>query len=323
MRYRVDVFDTKILDRETERAVLDAVDATVETHDLNAAEKVAAAASNADAMLVDAGTEVTVEVFEAADSLQVVGRAGIGVDNVDLEAASDHDVTVVNMPTYSIDEVSTHAFALMLACVRSIPTFDRSVKNDEWDWTTGAPIWRLAGDTVGLVAFGKISRRFAAKLQGFDVDVIAADPYVPDYRMTDLGVEKVSFDELLARSDIVSIHAPHTDETDELFDADAFAAMDDDAILVNTGRGGIVNEDALYDALADGDLGGAGLDVRESEPPGDSPLHDREDVVCSPHMAWYSEDSREELTRTLTEDVVRVLRGEEPENPVDPETDWF
>lgn len=323
MAYRIVVSDTKVMDGETRAAVLDAVDASVEITAAKEPAAVARTVEGADALVVDAGTQVTAEVVDAADSLQVVGRAGIGLDNIDVRAAVEAGVTVVNVPDYAVEEVSTHAFALLLACLRKIPTFDRSVKNGQWEWAAGQPMHRLAGSTVGLVAFGKLARRFAAKLRGFDVDVIAYDPYVPAYRMGDFGVESVAFETLLADADVVSLHAPLTDETRGLIDADALERMRDDALLVNTARGGLVDETALYDALVSGDLGGAGLDVRESEPPGESSLHDLDSVVCSPHVAWYSEESRVELTQTVAEDVVRVLRGEEPENPIDPETGWF
>jgi len=323
MSYKVVVSDTKVMDGETRAAVLDAVDATVETIAAKEPEAVARAVDGVDALIVDAGTQVTAEVIEAADSLKVVGRAGIGMDNIAVRAAVAAGVTVVNVPDYSVEEVSTHTFALMLACLRRIPTFDRSVKRGEWKWAVGQPIRRLAGSTVGLVAFGKLASRFAAKLRGFDIDVIAYDPYAPEYRMGDLGVESVTLETLLGDSDIVSLHAPLTDETRGMIDADALDRMHDDALLVNTARGGLVDEAALYDALISGDLGGAGLDVRKPEPPGDSPLHDLDSVVCSPHVAWYSEESRVELTQTVAEDVIRVLRGEEPENTIDPETGWF
>ncbi|RLM97423.1 NAD(P)-dependent oxidoreductase [Haloarcula sp. Atlit-7R] len=190
-------------------------------------------------------------------------------------------------------------------------------------WLACGRYRRLTARSSVVSGSGLSASRFAAKLRGFDVDVVAHDPYVPEYRMGDLGVESVTFETLLADSDIVSLHAPLTDETREMVDADALDRMRDDALLVNTARGGLVDETALYDALVSGDLGGAGLDVREPEPPGDAPLHDLDSVVCSPHVAWYSEESRVELTQTVAEDVIRVLRGEDPENPIDPETGWF
>lgn len=323
MSHRVVVSDTKVMDAETRTAVLSAVDATVETTAATEPSAVADAVADADALIVDAGTQVTADVIDAADSLSVVGRAGIGLDNIDVRAAADAGVTVVNVPDYSIEEVSTHAFALVLACLRKIPRYHGSVTRGEWEWSVGQPMHRLAGSTVGLVAFGKLASRFARKLQGFDVDVVAYDPYVPEYRMRDLGVRSVTFETLLSSSDVVSLHAPLTDETRGMVDADALDRMADDALLINTARGGLVDETALYEALVNDALGGAGLDVRESEPPGDSPLHDLDSVVCTPHVAWYSEESRMELTETVARDVVRVLRGEDPENPVDPDTSWF
>jgi D-3-phosphoglycerate dehydrogenase len=180
----------------------------------------------------------------------------------------------------------------------------------------------LAGSTIGLVAFGKIARRHARKLQGFAVDVLAVDPYVPNYRMADLGVEKVAFDELLSRSDVVSIHAPLTDDTEGLFDAAAFERMQESAHLVNTARGSIVDEGALAAALDAGEIAGAGIDVFEAEPASDSILFERDDVVLTPHVAWYSEESLEDLSRGVAEDGVRVLEGDEPRAPVSLDQAW-
>jgi D-3-phosphoglycerate dehydrogenase len=184
-----------------------------------------AAAEDAVGILPDARTAITERLIEGCPALQVIGRGGIGVDNVDLDAAAEHGVQVVNVPDYGVDEVSTHALALALACLRRVRSYDRAVRDGTWGWEIGQPIHRLAGSTVGLVAFGKIARRHARKLQGFDVNVLAVDPYVADYRMADLGVEKVGFDELLSRADVVSVHAPLTDETEGLFDAAAFERM--------------------------------------------------------------------------------------------------
>lgn len=151
---------------------------------------------------------------------------------------------------------------------------------------------------------------------GFDVDVIAYDPYVSAEELAEHGVEKVGFDELLDRADSVSIHTPLTEETRHLFDGDAFEAMDDDAVVVNTARGGVIDTDALAEALEEGRLRAVGLDVLPEEPPEDSPLVGRDDAVLTPHVGWYSEDSLVELRRTVAEDVARVLRGKEPQNPV-------
>ena len=323
MPHRVLVSDAKVLDLETHGDPLEAVDARIETTDAKRPDELVEAAEGADALIVDALTQVTREVLEGVDSLRVVGRGGIGVDNIDVGAAADNGVTVVNVPDYALEEVSTHSLGLLLGCLRRLGRYDRAVKGGEWDWALGAPIHRFRDETVGLVAFGEIARRLASKLRGFDVDVVAADPYVSEAEMEEFGVERVGFDELLGRARYVSVHAPLTDETRGLFDADAFGAMRDGSILINTARGPIVDEAALADALENGPLAAAGLDVREEEPPGTSPLHDRDDVLLTPHAAWYSEESRAELSHTVSEDVARVLSGETPTNPVDPETGWY
>ena len=313
--YRVVVSDSKVIDLAGQ-SPLEAVDATVERTGVKTPAEIIEATADADALVVDAGAQVARPVFEAVDSLSVVGRAGTGVDNIDVEAARDHGVPVVNVPDYAAEEVATHALALLLACLRRVVAYDRSIWDGEWNWTVGRPVERLAGGTVGVVGFGTIGRSFARKLRGFDVDVCAYDPYVEDAEMADRGVQKVSFGKLLRDSDAVSVHAPLTAETRGMIDGEALAATPDHAVLVNTGRGPIVDENALATALRSGELGAAGLDVRETEPPESSALSDLDTVVSTPHAAWYSERSREELNQTVAADVARILRGEPPHNPV-------
>ncbi|MFC6826602.1 C-terminal binding protein [Halopelagius fulvigenes] len=275
----------------------------------------------ADAVITDVGTPVTAEAFERLD-LSVVARAAVGFDNIDVAAAADAGVTVTNVPGYCTDEVATHALALLLACVRAIPEYDESVKRGEWPSFPSRNLRRLRGRTLGFVSFGAIARRLAELTSGFDVDVVAYDPYLDESGLEafDADVTLVDFEGLLDRSDYVSVNAPATPETRGMFDAEAFSRMRDGAILVNTGRGAVVDEDALVSALDSGDVAAAGLDVFEEEPlPAESPLTDREDVVLSPHAGWYSEEAVEELNRRVASDVRRVLDGEEPESAVDPE----
>ncbi|ELZ27972.1 D-3-phosphoglycerate dehydrogenase [Halogeometricum pallidum JCM 14848] len=299
-----------------------AVGAETEVVKAESPEELVAAADGANALLVDAGTQVTERVLSELDSLKVVGRSGIGVDNVDVDAARERGVTVVNVPDYCLDEVSSHALGMLLSCARRLPALDRSVREGEWDWSVGGPIRRVRGSTVGLVGFGKIARSLAAKLRGFDVDVLVYDPHVSEGDLAGFSVTRTGFDRLLTESDFVSVHAPLTDETHGMFDADAFGTMPDHAIFVNTARGPIVDEGALCDALASDGLAGAGLDVRESEPPTDDRVFEFDNVVCSPHAAFYSEESRRELSRSVSEDVCRVLRGEKPRNPVETGDGW-
>lgn len=331
MAHRVLLSDQKTIDVETGREVFaratteTGVDVELDTESapLRTPEAVVDALGNAEGLIVDAATPVTRTVLERAADLRVVGRAGIGVDNVDVAAAADEDVVVVNVPDYAVEEVSTHALALLLACVRKLPVYDRRVKSGTWNWEDGRPLHRLRGKTLGLLAYGKIARRFAEKVSGFAVDVIACDPYVDEEEMASVGVEKVELDELLRESDVLSVHAPLTDETRHSLDADAFAAMPEDAVVVNTARGGVIDTDALAAALSEDSIAAAGLDVFDPEPPVDHPLRDRDDVILTPHTAWYSEESRRELSRSVATDVLRVLRGEEPDSPVDPESGWY
>jgi D-3-phosphoglycerate dehydrogenase len=331
MTHRVVLSDQKTIDVETGREVFAEaknetgtdVDLDIQTPSPRTPEAVLDALEGAEGLIVDAATPVTAEALERAASLRVVGRAGIGVDNVDIAAAAANDVVVLNVPDYAIEEVSTHALALLLACVRKIPLYDREVKNGHWSWEDGRPLHRLRGKTVGLLAYGAIARRFAEKLAGFGVEVIAHDPYVSSEAMAAAGIEKVDRETLLETSDVLSVHAPLTDETENSLDAEAFGTMPEDAIVVNTARGGVIDSDALEEALSSGAIAAAGLDVFDPEPPEDSPLLDRENVVLTPHTAWYSEESRRELSRSIAGDVLRVFRGEEPNSPVDPDSGWF
>ena len=302
-------------DLSIERSVFADADLEVRETDARTEEAVASVARDADALVIQQAP-VTRAVFEEAENLAVVGRYGIGVDTIDLDAATDHGVPVVNVPDYCLDEVPTHALALLLAVERTIPRYTEAIEAGDWDWTVGRPIYRLRGRTLGLAGFGSLARGVLERAEPFGLEPIAYDPYVSGGEMAEYGAEKVSFDELLARSDVLSIHAPLTEETRNLFDADAFDAMKDEAILLNTARGAVVDVDALYDALVAGELRGAGLDVMPEEPPGDHPIFELDAAVFTPHVAWYSEESFVDLRRTVAEDVLRVLQGRTPANPV-------
>lgn len=322
MLYKIVISDSKVIDIESGQTAFTDIDATLATTTARAPEELIANAQGADALIVDASTQVTERVLESLESLRVVGRSGIGVDNLDLQAADERGISVVNVPDYCLDEVSAHALGMLLSCARKLPQLDSAVKNGNWDWSVARPIHRIQGQTVGIVGFGKIGRGFAQKLRGFDVDILVYDPYISATDLAGFDATRVSFDRLLSASDFISVHTPLTDETREMFDSEAFKEMRDNAVLVNTARGPVVNEDALVAALADGEIAGAGLDVRETEPPVDEPLVGFENVVLSPHAGFYSEESRKELTRTVSEDVARVLQGEQPHNPVESTDGW-
>jgi D-3-phosphoglycerate dehydrogenase len=316
------VNDDPMIRAETLRHVL-GDDVTVVTADLQTTDDIIEAAADAAGLVVDVQTDVPAVVFEACENLQIVARAGVGVDGVDIPAAADHGVTVVNVPDYCREEVSTHAVSLLLASIRRLNVYDRSVKGGRWDWEDGAPIHRLTGETVGFLSFGQLAKATAEKLSGFNCEVVAADPYVDSEEMADHGVEKVPLDELLETADHVSIHAPLTDDTRHLFDRDAFRKMSDTAVLVNVGRGPIVKEEALVWALEHDEIAAAGLDVLEEEPLTDSPLADRDDVILTPHAAFYSEESLTDLNEHIGNDILSVFDGETPAGYIDPEAGWL
>lgn len=282
-----------------------------------------AEAPDATAIVAHTNTPIPESVFEAHPNLQILARLGTGVDNIDVDAAAAHDVVVTNVPEYSTDEVATHALSLLLAVRRSLLEHDRAVASGDWDWTVGAPAPPLVGSTVGVVSFGSIAQRFVELLEGFDVDVLVYDPYVDDETIVNAGARRVDFDGLLEAADAVSIHAPLTPETAGMFDADAFARLPDHAVVVNVGRGGIIDQADLRGALEAGSIAGAGLDVFETEPPTDVALLERGDVVCTPHSAWYSSASRQRLNETAARNVAAALAGERPPDVIPLEADWI
>lgn len=270
----------------------------------------------AEALLIQYG-DVSRRVIEGLPRLRVLVRYGVGVDGIDLEAATARGIPVVNVPDYGTDEVANHAVALLLALARKLARLDRQTRAGRWNVFEVGPVRRLAGRTVGILGCGRIGRAVARKLAGFDLRLLACDPYITAFPP---DVEPVSFDRLLAESDYLTIHCPLTAETRRMIDAAALARMKPTAVVLNTARGGIVDTEALAGALERGHLGGAGLDVLEQEPidPA-SPLLRMEQVIVTPHAAWYSEEGRSDLKRRVAEETVRVLRGERPLNCVNPE----
>jgi len=280
--------------------------------------------ADADALVVDVNTPVPEDVLEVAPDLSVVARAGVGIENIDVAAAADRDIVVTNAPDYCTREVATHTVTLLLDCARSVAAYDRETRAGNWGWADTRPVHRLAGRTLGLVSFGPIARRVREQVRGFDVDVVAYDPNVDADEMAAADVRKVTLAELYAEADYVSLHAPVTDETRGMIDGDALERMQDHAVLVNTGRGALVDEVALAEALEDGTIAAAGLDVLRREPPApDNPLLDLNNCVVTPHAAWYSEEARRDLNRTVAENVRAGLAGETPPNYIDPDTDWL
>jgi D-3-phosphoglycerate dehydrogenase / 2-oxoglutarate reductase len=315
--FRVAVADSVFPNLETARGVLAPIDA-----DLFLVERQAAlgdVARDADAILVTYA-KIDGETIRRLTRCRIISRFGIGVDNVDIAAATAASIVVTKVPDYCIDEVSEHTMALLLALARKVPFSNARVHGGEWSMPSVVPIHRLRGTTLGLVGFGRIPQLVAPKAQAFGITVIAADPFVSPGLMQHAKVECVTFDDLIVRSDFVSIHAPLTADTRHLFNADVFARMKPGAYLVNTSRGPLVDEAALVAALTAGTIAGAALDVIEQEPlPPGSALVGCKNLILTPHTAFYSEESLVDLQRKAAEEVVRVLSGKQPLNPVNPE----
>lgn len=303
-------------DMEVERKVLSALPHRLApTHGLDSAES-RAALHDADALMVTL-QRVTAEVLDAMPKCRLVSRLGVGLDSIDLKAAEERGVWVANVPDYGVDEVSTHAMALLLAQLRGVVPLVQSTRSGAWDASVAKPIRRFRDQTVGVLGFGRIGRAFAEKARGFGVRVIAHDAWVSVEDMRAVGVESVSLDELFAQSDFISLHAPLTAESKHVVNARTLALMKPGAYLVNTARGGLIDEAALLEAIRGGQLRGAALDVLTSEPPraDDAALQgllQDPRVLITPHVAWYSEEAMIDMRAKGADEVVRVLSGGTP-----------
>lgn len=261
-----------------------------------------------DALIVRSATKVTAKILEAGKKLKIVGRAGVGVDNVDVAAASRHGVIVMNTPLGNITSAAEHAVAMLLSMARYIPAADASMKSGKWDKKSFTGI-ELAGKTLGVIGMGKVGQIVARAAKGIGMDVCALDPFLPERRAKELGVELVDFDSLLAKSDIVTIHTPLTDETRGLLGAAAFSKMKKGARLVNCARGGIVDEAALVKALEEGKLAGAALDVFEKEPlPADSPLRNAPHLILTPHLGASTEEAQVKVSEDIARQIVAFFK---------------
>ncbi len=271
----------------------------------------------ADALMVVA-EPVTARVIESLDRCRVIARFGSGLDNVDVEAATARGIQVTYVPAASVEEVSDHAIAMMMALARRLPALDAAVRGGEWAIPTGLPPFRrLRGQRLGIVGAGRIGQMVARKAGGLGLEAVAFDPYASDEQLEASGVRPLPLDELLATSDHVSIHAPLTAETRHLIGRRELALMKPEANIVNVARGGLVDQAALAEALADGEIAGAGIDVLEQEPPDpDDKLLSLPNVILSPHVAHSSRESLDDLRNTVIEDVAAVLAGRPPEHPV-------
>lgn len=255
-----------------------------------------------------------ISAWAAGGNVKCISKQGIGVDTIDVDAATRCGIMVANVPDYCIDEVSDHAVALALACWRQLKDFDQMIRRCEWQEVALRPLYRTSGKTVGIYGFGNIARRFASKMQVFGFKTFAYDPYARDELFAERNTTRVdSLDELVSISDIFSVHAPLTSGTRHSVNRQLFAAMKRGCIFINTARGGVVDTDAFIDAIDKGIVSAAGLDVFENEPLElGSKLRRRDNVILTPHVAFYSEESEVELREKVALNVAHVITDGEP-----------
>jgi D-3-phosphoglycerate dehydrogenase / 2-oxoglutarate reductase len=319
MRFIVAITDYVFPSLEPEQRVLTPLSVELRPQQCRSEEEIIALTRDVDGVL-NCYAKMTARVIENLNRCKIIARYGIGVDNVDLAAASKARILVTNVPDYCVDEVSDHALTLLLALARQVVSADRAVKAGAWDVVAHAGIRRLRGHTLGLLGFGKIAKALASKVQPLGMKVIVYDPYLEPAAIAAHGAEAVNFERLLAEADAISIHVPLSPETRNLIGERELARMKPTAFLINTSRGGIVDEQALAVALKEDRLGGAALDVLSVEPPpADHPLRQAPNIILTPHLAFYSRESVVELQTKAAEEVARALKGEPPRSPVNPE----
>lgn len=261
---------------------------------------------------------ITADVMAEMPACKIIARYGIGVDTIDLEAATKAGIIVTNNPTYCIDEVAEHTMALLLSAARKVTFYDRQVRSGKWAVPPGKPIQRVSGSTIGLVGYGNIARQVAVRCTAFGMKVLYSDPFVEQGQFNTPG-DKVKLDQLFAESDFVSLHPPLTPKTHKLINEESLGKMKKNAVLINCSRGPVVDTDALVRALDTGNIAGCALDTTDPEPlPDPHALRDRENVIINPHVAWYSEQAMKGLQAGAPSEVARVLSGQWPVNVVNP-----
>lgn len=310
---RILITDAPWGDADVERAILEPAGCRVIVAPRSDEQTLVDLVGNVEA-IATCWARVTAAVIDAAPNCRHIARLGIGLDNIEIPAATSRGILVTNVPDYCVEEVAHHALAMLLAHARQIGFFHWRTKRGEYDLQAAASMRRLSQQTLGLLGFGRIARRLREMALGIGLNVVAHSPSGNDYHT---GCEMVSFNDLLGRSDFLSLHAPLTDKTRYVIDAAALARMKPAAVLINTSRGGLIDHEALWPAIEQHRLAGAGLDVFEPEPPDLSqPLFQDERVIVTPHAAFVSEESVVELRERVARQVLDVLAGRTPEHVV-------
>jgi D-3-phosphoglycerate dehydrogenase len=323
-RFKVVITDYDYGDVDIERAILAEVGADVMALQAKSEADLFEAMSDCDAVM-NQYARVGADAIARMTRCKVIARYGVGVDIVDVDAATRRGIAVTNVRDYCTEEVADHAVAMWLSLVRNLDAYNRATHRGEWRWQSGAPVHRVRGRSMGIVSFGKIGRAIATRAKAFGVEVVVFDPYLDAAQVADAGARKVDKAELLAQSDYICMQAPMTAETRHFLAAADFAQMKRGVIIVNTGRGPTIDNSALYDAIQQGIVAGAGLDDPEEEPakrahwdPAGNPLFTLPNVLVTPHSAYYSEESIRMAREIAASEVARILSGRRPVNPVNP-----
>ena len=318
-KYKVVITDAEYKSFDLERKELEKADADLLVCQCKSEDEIIEAAKDADGLIVQYAS-ITRRIIESLKKCKAIARYGIGVDSIDVEAATEHGICIVNVPEYCIDEVSDHTIALALTCVRKVVILNDAVKKGIWNFRISAPIFRLRNMKLGLVGFGNIARMVSQKARIFGLNVIAYDPYISSSVMTQNNVKKVSLEDLLKEADIISLHLPLTKDTKYMFTKKEFKLMKNTTFIINTGRGPLIKEADLYRALNEKWIAGAGLDVIEKEPidPNNNLLK-LDNIIITPHVAFYSDESLRDLQRSAAKGVAQVLKGEIPSSIVNKE----
>jgi D-3-phosphoglycerate dehydrogenase / 2-oxoglutarate reductase len=319
---KVVISDYDFGDVEVERSILEPAGIRLVALQAKSEEELIGEAGDCDAV-INQYARVGAKTIAAMERCKVIARYGVGVDIVDVEAATARNILVTNVRDYCTEEVADHAMALLLALVRKLPQYNRASHAGIWHWQAGQPIHRMQGRVMGIVSFGRIGRAIAARAKGFGLRIMAYDPYVDDAALTAHGVERVDRDTVIAEADYLMLQAPMTPETHHFLGAAELRRMKRGVIIVNTGRGPTIDNAALARALRDENITAAGLDDLEEEPakrrdwtPANNPLIALDNVLITPHSAYYSEESIRLAREVAAQEVLRVLTGERPRNPV-------
>ena len=317
-KFKVLITDPYHQNFHIEKEILAEINAEIIIGHCKTEEDVIKICSNIDGILVSY-IPIGKKVIENLHKCKVIVKYAVGIDNIDLEAATLKKIFVANVPRYCVEEVSTHTVALLLNLIRKISKYDQSVKRGCWDPLAGDPIFRLENRLLGIIGFGNIGKRVAEKFRPFKLSIIVYDPLLNDKIISKYGAKKVELETLLHQSDYISLHCPLNKHTKHLIDFKEIEIMKKGVFIINTSRGEIVNQKALYKALQDGKIAGAALDVLEKDPPSLIDIINADNIIYTPHVAWNSVEAETELRKSAAQEVKRVLEGGRPLNLINKE----